>query len=223
MKHIDLDELATFLTESEKMLSEAEILNRFFPDVKVYNITKTELYHIHFSLYHHLYKLKPILESQNLNMKIHFMRIGIESDIPLFVNDTDPPPFTPSPLGEGGGEVKGKGGFISQLPAPSSKLPDTIDSLALFYLDETNYDFFSEEILENWHNSMFHVMRNNDYYHEALNLLMIKEDFTMTTLKNNYRILAKQYHPDLNPTQTADYQMFLDVNRAYQFLLKCLL
>jgi hypothetical protein len=153
MKHIDLDELATFLIESGKMLSEAEIINRFFPDIKVYNITKTELYHIHFSLFHHLYKLKPILESQNLSLKIHFMRIGITTDVPPFV----------------------KGGFNND----DNQQLDTIDSLALFYLDETNYDFFNEEILENWHNSIFHVMRNNDYYNEALKLLMITEELSM--------------------------------------------
>jgi len=195
MKKLDLDELATFLIESNKLLLEAELISEFFPDIKIYNITKTELYHIHFTLFHHLYKLKPILEKQNMNLQIHFMRIGIVDNIKddeERINDID------------------------------SQQLDIIDSLAQFYLDEANYDFFSEEILENWHNSLFYIVKNNDYYHEALKLLMITEDFTISVLKVNYRKLAKQYHPDLNPTQSADYQKFLDINRAYQFLLRCI-
>jgi len=223
MKSIDLNELSEFLIEADRFLLEAELIGKFFPGIKVYAISSMELYYIHFVLFHHLYKLKSMLEKQGIYLHIHFMRIGLvhyppENKCQYF--EADKLEFC---------EKDTNGKFCEEhLPSllttetEAFLLPATIDSTALFYLDKSNYSFFSEEVLESWYSCVNHVLKNNEYYPQALKLLNLTEAFTIPSLKQNYRKLAKQYHPDLNPTHTSDYQKFLEINRAYQYLLRCL-
>jgi len=216
VKSINLNELSEFLVESKKFLLEVELINRFFPEVKIYAISSIELYYIHFTLFHHLYRLKPILDKQGIYLHIHFMRTGIvhhppENKCLYFIVDK---------LNFCKKETNDK---YCDEHSTNHLIPDVIDSTALFYLDKRNYDFFSEEVLENWYSRVNHILKNNEYYSQALKLLNLTDSYNISSLKQNYRTLAKRYHPDLNPTHTADYQKFLDINRAYQYLLRCVL
>jgi len=213
MKKINFDELETFLIEGNKLFMEAELISKFYPDIKIYNISKVELYHLHFTIFHHLFKLKPIIKTKGLNLQIHFMRIGIVGVVAM----------SPSPAIRRGDVPIARNLVEDSENNCTHQQLEKIDSLAEFYLDETNYNFFSEEILENWYKSTLIILKNNDYYKEALEQLDLKEPFALNDLKHNYRKLAKLYHPDLNQTNTSDHQKFLDVNRAYQFLLKCVI
>ena len=49
-------------------------------------------------------------------------------------------------------------------------------------------------------------------------ILEICENATKNEIKNQYKKLAKKYHPDVNPTKEAE-EIFKEINRAAQILL----
>jgi hypothetical protein len=239
MNTIDLYNLEVFLTKQADFIYEAELIKEFFPNFSFHNSTGIELYRVHFILFHHLYLLKPILAEKGLYLHIHFMRIGVikyppanccryfnqetlsfcSRHITKTVSGTQRKiPFKT----EGGASCCAyKGGSSNYCPEHSATLLENIDSNALFYLDRTNYDYFTEEILENWYSGMNNALRNHEYFKKALTLLNLPENFDIFTLKTNYRQLAKRYHPDVKTAKNEDYDSFLEINRAYQYLLKC--
>ena len=54
-------------------------------------------------------------------------------------------------------------------------------------------------------------------------LLGISRESSLDDLKTSYRLLARQWHPDLNPGNSEAPQRFIALNQAYQILLTRLL
>lgn len=54
-------------------------------------------------------------------------------------------------------------------------------------------------------------------------LLGISHEASLDELKTSYRLLARQWHPDLNPGNSEAPQRFIALNQAYQILLTRLL
>jgi DnaJ-class molecular chaperone len=57
-------------------------------------------------------------------------------------------------------------------------------------------------------------MPNDDYY----KVLGIKRDASAKDIKQAYRRLARRYHPDVNPGDTAAEQKFKEISQAYAVL-----
>lgn len=57
-------------------------------------------------------------------------------------------------------------------------------------------------------------MENKDYY----DILGVSKEADDQELKQAYRRLARQYHPDFNPDSTAAEENFKDINEAYEIL-----
>lgn len=53
-----------------------------------------------------------------------------------------------------------------------------------------------------------------DYYI----ILEVEEDATLSIIKKSFRVLAKKYHPDLNPEDEEAAQKFVQINEAYNVL-----
>jgi curved DNA-binding protein CbpA len=51
-------------------------------------------------------------------------------------------------------------------------------------------------------------------------LLELDRNASLDEIKATYRKLARKFHPDLNPGDIQAHQHFVDLNQAYQFLLK---
>jgi curved DNA-binding protein CbpA len=51
-------------------------------------------------------------------------------------------------------------------------------------------------------------------------LLELDRNASLDEIKATYRKLARKFHPDLNPGDIQAHQHFIDLNQAYQFLLK---
>jgi hypothetical protein len=54
---------------------------------------------------------------------------------------------------------------------------------------------------------------------ESYRLLGLTVDATLEEVKKSYRILARKYHPDLNPQDSRSHDKFIEINQAYNFLL----
>ena len=52
-------------------------------------------------------------------------------------------------------------------------------------------------------------------YYQVLNL---KPNATEAEIKRSYRVLAKRYHPDVNPNDAASADRFADIGEAYNVL-----
>ena len=217
-----INNLSDFLINSKSFHYEAELLTAFFLDKDYHSLTNIELYKSHFQLFHSLYTLKPILAEKGYYLHIHFMRIGVVpfpskdkcryfDEVKLIFCEN----IAVEPISDWQ-----KGYFCQEhniLQNPQSL--DIIDSKEYFYLDKSNLDFFSEEILENWLSGMNIALKDNDYFSVALSLLHLENSFDIDSLKAQYRALAKKHHPDLSKES---HDKFLEINRAYQFLLKCI-
>lgn len=53
-----------------------------------------------------------------------------------------------------------------------------------------------------------------DYY----KILEVDQDATAAMIKKSYRVLAKKYHPDLNPENEEAARKFVQINEAYNIL-----
>ena len=50
-------------------------------------------------------------------------------------------------------------------------------------------------------------------------LLGLNQNASLDEIKSAYRLLARKYHPDLNPDDAQAHQSFIALNQAYQILI----
>ncbi len=53
----------------------------------------------------------------------------------------------------------------------------------------------------------------------AREILGLPEEATMTFIKERYRVLCRQYHPDVNQQDNASVIKMQEINNAYQLIL----
>lgn len=61
-------------------------------------------------------------------------------------------------------------------------------------------------------------MQNLQNFRDYYEILGIPKEASSEEVKKNYRRLARQYHPDLNPGNKAAEEKFKDINQAYEIL-----
>jgi curved DNA-binding protein len=61
-------------------------------------------------------------------------------------------------------------------------------------------------------------MPNLQNFRDYYEILGVPKEATNEDIKRNYRRLARQYHPDLNPGNKAAEEQFKDINEAYEIL-----
>ena len=49
-------------------------------------------------------------------------------------------------------------------------------------------------------------------------ILKVKKTATLKQIKSSYRLLAKKYHPDLNPNNKKSHELFIELEKAYSTL-----
>ena len=55
---------------------------------------------------------------------------------------------------------------------------------------------------------------------QSYQVLGLTVDATLEDVKNSYRVLAKKYHPDVNPQDSRSHDKFIEINQAYNLLIK---
>ena len=210
------DKLENYLIKEDRLMFESEIIRHFLPEVSISQCNNLSLFQIHFVLFHKLYSIKPFLEKDNYFVSVHFMRMGVKKfpkqglcryyDINLNQFCSEIVCSNTSFC------------FKHETQIYDTELLD-LKSIEFFYRDINNYDYFDQNILEQWYKGFDFTVRNHKYYSEAVSLLDLDEDFNLEELKKRYRQLALAFHPDHNSEQE---NVFWKINRAYCFLLKCI-
>ncbi|MCK9329065.1 MAG: DnaJ domain-containing protein [Candidatus Cloacimonetes bacterium] len=210
------ENLEEFLTEQNRLMYESEIIRYFFPNISIANCNNLYLYQIHFVLFHKLYILKSHIENQGYFVNIHFMKAGAvklpsKGNCKFFNTLTNQ--FCKK-------AIQFNEDFCAEhIKYIEKKSLLDLQSIEFFYLDKDNFDFFDETILEKWYQGFNYTVKNYEYFKTAVSILNLQDDFKLNELKSNYRKLALKCHPDHNQEK---HKRFLEINRAYQFLLKCI-
>ncbi|WP_445765819.1 DNA-J related domain-containing protein [Rheinheimera sp.] len=140
----------------------------------------------HFVLYHLLYRL----QQQLLELKQSFLSIGLAKVQLLAVSDLPE-------LAEQGGRRQ-------------------------YYMNWQNFYLMTEQLLEQHLEAFWQYVSKGGKasatlaHTEALALLQLADDFSLTELKKAYRSIALQHHPD----RGGSTQQFILLRQAYQQLLQ---
>ena len=54
--------------------------------------------------------------------------------------------------------------------------------------------------------------------HNYYKILKVKKTASLKQIKSSYRLLAKKYHPDLNPNNKKSHELFIELEKAYSTL-----
>lgn len=95
-------------------------------------------------------------------------------------------------------------------------LPGTAGDASIrdYYLDWSNYENATTESVEALLNSFWQRYASHDKRDEALDVLQLPADASQAMIKQQYRRLASQHHPD----KGGDSQQFIALRQAYETL-----
>ncbi|MEA1973841.1 MAG: DNA-J related domain-containing protein [Candidatus Cloacimonadota bacterium] len=207
---IDIEDLKSFLTNHKKPIYESILYKRYFGKINNSEENQKLLFQKHFCLFHLLYKIQEDFEKINKYLHIHFMRIKL-IDYPAidhchYFNEE---------------EMK----FCDKKVASGSKfcsfhsdlLHQSLENLSskYFYLDESNFHFFSTEKFRFFKNSSFEIIKNYKFYQKSLQTMGLPDNTDFIQLQKRFRHLAKKYHPDISGFNRSK---FIEINNSYQFL-----
>ncbi len=205
-----------FLEEQTRPVYESTLLYNIYPEYK--NKTSSiDIYQYHFAAMRLLYQLQDELRKENIYLHVHFMRIKIlpypkiglcHEYLEEFGNFCCCPTSSPENC---------------YCPFHAKRrcddLPEQL-SVKYFYLSDKNYDAVNEDNADAFLSGTWELLYHYDEYMNAVRILELPEHCNMEMVQQNYRRLAKKYHPDLNGGSiSAD---FLEINDAYQILKKIL-
>ncbi|MFT4573874.1 DNA-J related domain-containing protein [Marinomonas primoryensis] len=145
------------------------------------------LFRQHFLIMNALYQLQSSLwQEDNLTLHISAMRIHLVSA--MQINRSD-----------------------------STTLSDSVDAkLAAYYLDWKEYEKTGIDEVSHLLNSFYNGISLSGDRESALKTLQIQStNPTKTVIKQQYRKLAQQHHPD----RGGDQDLFIDLRQAYEYLM----
>lgn len=95
-------------------------------------------------------------------------------------------------------------------------LPGTAGDASIrdYYLDWSNYETATVESVETLLNSFWQRYASHDKRDEALDVLQLPADASQAMIKQQYRRMANQHHPD----KGGDSQQFIALRQAYETL-----
>lgn len=145
------------------------------------------LFRQHFLIMNALYQLQSSLwQEDNLTLHISAMRIHLVSATQIHRSD-------------------------------STTLSDSVDAkLAAYYLDWEEYEKTGIDEVSHLLNSFYKGISLSGDRESALKTLQIQStNPTKTVIKQQYRKLAQQHHPD----RGGDQDLFIDLRQAYEYLM----
>lgn len=209
---LDKEKLIDFLNKLTKPCYETELLKIAFQNNEVLNVDSLTLYQNHFLLFYLLYQLQNEFYKEEKYLHVHFMRTillkypikgkcryFIENSSSFCNNDTD--------------------SDKNYCQRHLKQIDNEIENLSIkyFYLDKENYYKLDKDTAEEFINGAWEILFNYEEYKKSFEILELPESSDMETIKKQFKILAKKYHPDHGEIT---HNKFNEINRAYRFLLK---
>lgn len=210
---IDKGKLKNFLNTLKEPCYESVLLKLVFPNIDILRSRPIDLYQYHFLLFHILYQLQEEYYQENKYLFIHFMRTVLV-DYP----------------------EKGKCRFFEEqtcqfckVSCESNKLycafhndrmgESELEHLSMkyFYLDPSNYENLDEKTAEAFINGAWDLLKNYKTYQRCFSILDLPETWDIEEIRRKFKILAKQYHPDMGKNS---HDKFIEINNAYRLLLR---
>lgn len=173
--------------------------------------SRTELFNLHFSLYHALYLLRDNAAKAGRYLHLDPMRIRL---VPLPAEDEchyyDP---------ETGRYCAGRaqGGYCRlHEPDPRDRATLSFDPLREFYVNPANITFGSSSILAKIMDGVIHYALRAGEVERALALFSLTRP-NRKAIQKRYHEMARRLHPDYNG---GDDTAMKELNRSYQILME---
>ncbi len=221
LMQIDRDRLVAYIENSNEPLFETKLLRAAFGSMDIYGMEPLELYRNHFALFYTLYKLQEYFYTGNRYLHVHFMRTRLlpyptlgrcrfyNEQLSLFCNET----------AEDGTQY-----CIHHGNQTGDSDIETL-SIKYFYFDEENYNRIDQSNAEAFLNGTWEILANFKEYEAGFKTLGLALGSDLSLVKQQFKMLAKQYHPDTGSDGGADgasegASKFNEINNAYRLIMK---
>ncbi len=203
--------LRRHLEERDAALPESTLLKELTGDALPG--MSNELFILHFSLYHALYRLKETAGREGFYLHMDPMRIRL-ARVP---GDGACRHYEPEP-GRYCGAPAGGSGYCSvhDVLHPGPPTDVSWDCVREFYLNAGNIRFGRSDLLKKLMNGIFVYAFRKGEIESALALFGLSRP-RRRTVRARYRELARKYHPD---SEHGDESMMKRINSAYGVLLE---
>lgn len=213
MTELSLDEIHQFLKTHENPVMETHLLQHFFPEVPV-AIDSLDFFHAHFNLYHYIYKLADTLMEKG--KELLFIRLSSCYLLPYpetgkcryFEEET--PGFCQNPADHTGYCI-----LHREMAGRENNLPG-FRGMRDYYLDLSNDSSMNEEELQHMTAGVSAWIGSLDEIEHSLKTLGLNRSCSISRLKERYRYLARENHPD----KQGQALQFSEIHSAYKTILK---
>lgn len=215
LQTIPREELKAYLRSLSAPCYESQLFKIAFPAIEITQVDPLTLYQNHFLLFHLLYQLQEEFYREHKYLFVHFMRtillpypeVGkcrfFDEHLTVFchracIHDKNYCPVHAKIVGETA---------LEEL------------SVKYFYADKNNFYTLDEETATAFINGAWEIFSHYGTYQRCFEVLGVPEAADTALIKKTFKRLAKQYHPDRG---SQSREKFIEVNNAYQFLLRVL-
>ncbi len=213
--------LFDFLKQQEMPVLETTLLRNFFPEDNNRSFRELDLnvVQMHFILYHHLYKLAHSLNQSNYLLYIYYIYVYLlKKPNPHYCPYFDKSTIRFCLAGKKSEQKYCHYHHEKELSLSQKHLLVT-KGIEEYYLDFENFYNLELEYVEilNRAQKIKKYALISDELEESYQILGLFHGSSLDRVQIKYKVLAKQYHPDLNPSSDAN-QKFKIITKAYNTL-----
>lgn len=215
-KQFSVNSLLNLLKKQSIPANEAALLKELFPDIEV-NPNDLNFFKAHFVLYHYLYKLSSYLTDNEHEFRLYFrlsslylLKVPTKGRCTFFIDDDIK--FCNIKCDKEKNMCE-RHLSMDQQNVESGSLD--FEGLRSYYLDWNNLNNTNQEDLDRMNRGAFYLIGSTNEIKESLNFMSLEANVSEQRIKNRYRYLATEMHPDTG----GDEQRFAELNKAYKILL----
>lgn len=216
---LDLDLLKSALIDKEPPVYESTLLKRFFKIDQI-DATDIEFFKAHFILLNALYRLADQIHEEGDRLYILLGMIYYRKapkDHICHYFDEVARDFCKEPALNSKGFCFLHTETENRLKNDGNEQKICPITIRDYYLNIENLDKTTAQDLEDIMSGAFFMVGNAEEIKESLSIMSLPSDYTEKRLKQRYRHLVSQHHPDKN---NGDAEEFIKVESAYNVLLK---
>lgn len=195
---------------------ESDLMRVALPEVNMISSSALELYRWHFVLFNALYLLADEFRATDMHLFIHFMKTSLQPFPPLglcqFFNDNSCC-FCAVP---GSGKPAYCEFHATQIDETGlSQISDKY-----FYTDTSNFNALTPDSAEKFIAGAWNLLQNQEDYKRCWEIIGLPENSDLKLVKQRFRQLAQQCHPDIYPDRA---QQFVNINSAYRRIISSII